>query len=181
MQYFNQQNLTRTTKAKKTQQYKKSLVLIRGFFILLNALCAVFLRKLLYIKMLYFFIQTTAINSTSNYFPIGLQLVFAILFVVVMIAGTHLLGPKRRTTDKLQNFESGIEIQGNARQPMAIKYFLVAILFVLFDVEVIFFYPYAVNFSALGWSGFWAVVMFVAFFLCGFTYIIKKGALDWED
>ena len=75
----------------------------------------------------------------------------------------------------------GIESHGEARQPMAIKYFLVAILFVLFDVEVIFFYPYAVNFKALGWAGFWAVMMFVAFFLCGFIYIIKKNALKWEE
>jgi NADH-quinone oxidoreductase subunit A len=57
---------------------------------------------------------------------------------------------------------------------MAIKYFLTAILFVLFDVEVIFFYPYAVNFKELGWPAFWAVVMFVGFFLCGFIYIIKR-------
>ena len=82
---------------------------------------------------------------------------------------------------KLQNFESGIEIKGNARQPMAIKYFLVAILFVLFDVEVIFFYPYAVNFRELGWHGFVAVLMFVGLFIAGFIYIIKKGALNWED
>jgi NADH-quinone oxidoreductase subunit A len=94
---------------------------------------------------------------------------------------THMLGPKRQTSDKLATFTSGIASHGDARQPMAIKYFLVAILFVLFDVEVIFFYPYAVNFKALGWSGFWAVLMFVGFFLCGFIYIIKKGALDWED
>lgn len=113
--------------------------------------------------------------------PIGLQLLFALAFVAVMMGVTHLLGPKRKTTDKLQNFESGIEIQGNARQPMAIKYFLVAILFVLFDVEVIFFYPYAVNFRQLGWGGFTAVMMFVGLFLCGFYYIIKKGALKWED
>ena len=71
--------------------------------------------------------------------------------------------------------------QGNARQPMAIKYFLVAILFVLFDVEVIFFYPYAVNFRELGWQGFMAVLMFVSLFIIGFVYIIKKGALNWED
>ncbi len=94
---------------------------------------------------------------------------------------THALGPKRRTSDKLQNFSSGIETHGDARQPMAIKYFLTAILFVLFDVEVIFFYPYAVNFQELGWSGFWAVLMFVGFFLSGFIYIIKRGALKWED
>jgi NADH-quinone oxidoreductase subunit A len=125
-----------------------------------------------------------AINETSssaNYFPIGLQLLFAIGFVGTMMGLTHYFGPKRKTDDKLQNFESGIEAVGNARQPMAVKYFLVAILFVLFDVEVIFFYPYAVNFRQLGWPGFGALSMFVAFFLVGFYYIIKKGALKWED
>ncbi|MDX2046650.1 MAG: NADH-quinone oxidoreductase subunit A [Chitinophagaceae bacterium] len=121
------------------------------------------------------------VNSSSNYFPIGIQFLFAILFVAAMMGITHLLGPKRATEDKLQTFASGIESHGNARQPMAIKYFLVAILFVLFDVEVIFFYPYAVNFRELGWNGFLAVVLFVSFFLAGFVYIIKKGALQWED
>jgi NADH-quinone oxidoreductase subunit A len=121
------------------------------------------------------------VNSANNYFPIGIQLIFALVFVVGMMLLTHWLGPKRHTSDKLQTFESGIEQQGNARQPMAIKYFLVAILFVLFDVEVIFFYPYALNFRALGWEGFKAVVLFIAFFLAGFIYIIKKGALNWED
>lgn len=120
-------------------------------------------------------------NSSANYFPIGVQFLFAIGFVAVMMVATHFIGPKRTTEDKLQNFESGIEGVGNARQPMAVKYFLVAILFVLFDVEVIFFYPYAVNFRELGWSGFASVAMFVGFFLVGFYYIIKKGALQWED
>src|SRR2546426_242908 len=132
--------------------------------------------------MIHFFIlQASDVNSAANFLPIGLQLFFAIGFIGIMMAFTHLFGPKRKTAEKLQNFESGIEIKGNARHPMAVKYFLVAILFVLFDVEVIFFYPYAVNFRELGWSGFGAVVMFVAFFLCGFVYIVKKGALKWED
>jgi NADH-quinone oxidoreductase subunit A len=120
-------------------------------------------------------------NSATNYFPIGMQLLFVAIFVTVTLGATHLLGPKRKTADKLETFASGIETHGDARQPMAIKYFLVAILFVLFDVEVIFFYPYAVNFRGLGWNGFLAVLMFVGFFLCGFIYIIKKGALKWED
>jgi NADH-quinone oxidoreductase subunit A len=120
-------------------------------------------------------------NTPINYFPIALQLVIAIGFIIVMMGASHLLGPKRKTKDKLINFESGIPSVGNARQPMGIKYFLVAILFVLFDVEVIFFYPYAVNFRYLGQEGFIEVVLFVAFFLCGFIYIVKKGALDWED
>ncbi|MFT3933083.1 MAG: NADH-quinone oxidoreductase subunit A [Chitinophagaceae bacterium] len=120
-------------------------------------------------------------GSANSYLPIALQLIFAIVFIGAMMGVTHWLGPKRKTSDKLENFTSGIESHGDARQPMAIKYFLVAILFVLFDVEVIFFYPYAVNFRHLGWAGFGAVLMFVAFFLAGFFYIIKKGALTWED
>jgi NADH-quinone oxidoreductase subunit A len=120
-------------------------------------------------------------NSAANYLPIGIQLVFAAGFVATMIGVSAWMGPKRKTSDKLENFTSGIESHGNARQPMAIKYFLVAILFVLFDVEVIFFYPYAVNFRELGWSGFGAVLLFVALFLAGFIYILKKGALTWED
>lgn len=122
-----------------------------------------------------------ATETPISYFPVVLQLIVAVGFVGIMMAVTHLLGPRRGTRDKLANFESGIPSIGNARQPVAIKYFLVAILFVLFDVEVIFFYPYAVNFRELGTQGFLAVVMFVAFFLIGFTYIIKKGALKWED
>lgn len=120
-------------------------------------------------------------NTSFNYVPLLIQLILAVGFVGVMMAATHFLGPKRNTSDKLENFECGIEQEGNARQPLAVKYFLVAILFVLFDVEVIFFYPYAINFRELGWNGFIAVGMFVAFFILGFTYIIKKGALQWED
>lgn len=126
-------------------------------------------------------VQDPEMSRSSDYFPIGLQVIFALGLVTVMILGSSLLGPKRKTSDKLQVFESGIEQFGNARQPMAVKYFLVAILFVLFDVEVIFFYPYAVNFRGLGWDGFKAVLMFVGFFLAGFIYIIRKGALHWED
>lgn len=123
----------------------------------------------------------SVIENAQTYLPVALQVAIAAGLVVFLMVVTHLLGPKRRTADKLQNFTSGIESHGDARQPMAIKYFLTAILFVLFDVEVIFFYPYAVNLKELGWAGFWAVLMFVGFFLCGFMYIIKKGALKWED
>ena len=125
----------------------------------------------------------TGLNSADagSYLPVAIQVIVAVGLVVFLMVLTHLLGPRRKTSDKLQNFASGIESHGDARQPMAIKYFLTAILFVLFDVEVTFFYPYAVNFKSLGWSGFWAVMMFVGFFLCGFIYIIKRGALKWED
>src|SRR4030081_3399242 len=93
----------------------------------------------------------TDVNSAGSYLPVALQFIFAGGMIGTLLVVTHLLGPKRKTSDKLES-------HGNARQPVAIKYFLVAILFVLFDVEVIFFYPYAVNFKGLGWSGFWAVL-----------------------
>lgn len=121
------------------------------------------------------------VSSSGSYLPIGIQLLLVTGLIGFLLFLTHWLGPKRKTADKLETFASGIKSHGEARNPMAIKYFLVAILFVLFDVEVIFFYPYAVNFKALGWPGFWAVMMFVSLFLCGYIYIIKKGALKWED
>src|SRR6516165_7389364 len=109
-----------------------------------------------------FLLDTNATGTSADYAPIGIQLVFAAGFVATIMVATHLLGPTRKTADKVENFTSGIGSHGNARQPLAIKYFLVAILFVLFDVEVIFFYPYAVNFNSLGWSGFIEVLLFVA-------------------
>ena len=129
------------------------------------------------------YLLQTGLNNTDagSYLPVAIQIIFAVGLVAFLMLVTHLLGPKRKTSDKLQNFSSGIESHGDARHPMAIKYFLTAILFVLFDVEVIFFYPYAVNFKGLGWNGFYAVLLFVAFFLCGFIYIIKRGGLKWED
>ena len=131
--------------------------------------------------MEFFLLQATELNNAVNYLPIGLQMLFAIGLIATIIIGSNYLGPKRKTADKLQNFESGIDIRGNARQPMAVKYFLVAILFVLFDVEVIFFYPYAVNFRELGWEGFVAVLVFVSLFITGLLYIFKKRALEWEE
>ncbi|MEO6850944.1 MAG: NADH-quinone oxidoreductase subunit A [Mucilaginibacter sp.] len=115
-----------------------------------------------------------------NYLPIIFQMIVAVGFVVTTMFVTHKIGPKRKTSDKLTPFESGIEVVGNARTPMSIKYFLVAILFVLFDVEVIFMYPWAVNFRALGTDGMIEMFIFMATLLLGFIYVIKKGALDWD-
>jgi NADH-quinone oxidoreductase subunit A len=108
------------------------------------------------------------------------MLAVAVGFVVTTMVASHLLGPKRKSKIKLETFECGIESQGNARIPFSIKYFLVAILFVLFDVEVIFMYPWAVNFKELGKVGMIEMVSFMGFLLVGFFYIIKKGALKWE-
>ena len=119
-------------------------------------------------------------NYLFDYLPIVLMFVVALSFVIFSITTTHLLGPKKKSKIKLDNYECGIPSQNNARNPFSVKYFLVAILFVLFDVEVIFMYPWAVNFKALGMFGFWEMLMFMAFLLLGFAYVIKKGALRWE-
>jgi len=116
----------------------------------------------------------------ANYLPIVFQMIVAVGFVVLTMFATHKLGPKRKTDDKLSTFESGIEVIGNARTPISIKYFLVAILFVLFDVEVIFMYPWAVNFRDLKGTGMVEMFIFMATLLLGFIYVLKKKALDWD-
>ncbi|HYG39853.1 MAG TPA: NADH-quinone oxidoreductase subunit A [Cytophagales bacterium] len=117
----------------------------------------------------------------ANYIPIVLMFIVAAGFVGTTMVVTHLLGPKRITKKKLDPFECGIESKGNARAPLHIKYFLVAILFVLFDIEVIFMYPWAVNFLEMGIPGFIEMLVFISLLLVGFFYILKKGALKFDD
>jgi NADH-quinone oxidoreductase subunit A len=116
----------------------------------------------------------------SDYLPIFIQLGLAIGFVVTTMVATHLLGPKRKGKVKGEAFECGVESVGDARTPISIKYFLIAILFVLFDVEIIFMYPWAVNFLQLGWFGFFEMITFMGLLLVGFYYIIKRDVLKWE-
>jgi len=120
-------------------------------------------------------------SSPIDYLPIILMFLVAAGFVVTTMVASHLLGPKRNTKIKLDSFECGIETHGNARLPFSIKYFLVAILFVLFDIEVIFMYPWAVNFKELGMLGVVEVFSFIALLLVGFYYMISKNALKWEE
>jgi NADH-quinone oxidoreductase subunit A len=119
-------------------------------------------------------------STSVDYFAIFMQFLVAVGFVVFAMVVSHMVGPKRKTSDKLDVFECGIEAQGNARMPFSIRYFLTAILFVMFDVEVIFMYPWAVNFKALGPLGFYEMLIFISTLLLGFFYILKKGALKWE-
>ena len=119
-------------------------------------------------------------TNPLSYFPILMQFLLAVGFVVGIIIVSSFLGPKRKSQHKDVNFECGIESVGNARIPFSVKYFLVAILFVLFDVEVIFLYPWAINFKELGMEGMIKMVVFMLLLLVGFFYIVKKKALEWE-
>ncbi|GAB3822445.1 NADH-quinone oxidoreductase subunit A [Pontibacter rugosus] len=116
----------------------------------------------------------------SDYLPILIQFAAALGFVIFALTLTHLLGPKRDSEVKGAAWESGIESVGDARTPISYKYFMTAILFVLFDVEIIFMYPWAVNFKAFGLDGFLQMLVFLSLLMAGFFYVIKKGILDWE-
>lgn len=116
----------------------------------------------------------------EQYYPVLIMAGLALGFVVTTMAVSHWLGPKRHSATKDDSFECGIESQGNARNPFSIKYFLVAILFVLFDVEVIFMYPWAVNFRELGLFGLLEMFTFMGLMIVGLIYVIKRGALQWE-
>jgi NADH-quinone oxidoreductase subunit A len=119
-------------------------------------------------------------SNQLDYLPILMQTLLAVGFVAGTIVISGKLGPKRNSVTKDKNFECGIESVGNARIPFSVKYFLVAILFVLFDVEVIFLYPWAINFKELGIEGMIKMVVFMLLLLVGFFYIIKKKSLEWE-
>lgn len=121
------------------------------------------------------------VSSPLDYLPIVLMFIVALGFVITTMLASHWLGPKHKTKIKLESFECGIHSEGNARLPFAIKYFLVAILFVLFDIEVIFMYPWAVNFKELGMLGVIEVFSFIALLLVGFYYMLSKKALKWEE
>ena len=119
-------------------------------------------------------------NLPENYIPVLIQAAVGLGFVLLSVLGTHFLGPKNSSKKKNESFECGYEVEGNARTPFSVKYFLTAILFVLFDIEIVFFYPYAVNFREFGVEGFYAILAFVSVFFLGFFYVWKRGPLDWD-
>lgn len=119
-------------------------------------------------------------TTQVDYLPIFMQMLLAVGFVASTIVVSSLLGPKRNSKNKDKNFECGVESIGNARIPFSVKYFLVAILFVLFDVEVIFMYPWATNFREMGMEGLIKMGIFMTLLVIGFVYVIRKKGLEWE-
>ncbi len=122
----------------------------------------------------------------QSYIPILVMMVIAILFSLGFLGLSHLLGPKKPTASKLSVYECGVEPVGNARERFSVKFYLVAILFILFDIEVVFMYPWAVTFKdfiAEG-KGFYVAIMMGIFFVLltvGLIYEWRKGALNWSD
>jgi NADH-quinone oxidoreductase subunit A len=119
-------------------------------------------------------------NLLNLYIPIavlfGVALFFAILLPVLSLS----LGPKRPSARKLTPYESGITPVGEAQRRYPVKFYLIAVLFILFDIEIIFLLPWAVTFRQLGLFGLVEVLIFIAILVVGYVWIWKKGALEWE-
>ena len=116
----------------------------------------------------------------SDYLPIAILLGVATVMAVSIVALGHLFGPRRDTAVKLMPYESGMTPIGSAVRRMPVRYYLVAVLFVLFDIEVIFLLPWAVVLRKLGLFGLIEMLVFVAILLVGYIYVWKRGALEWE-
>lgn len=115
-----------------------------------------------------------------DYLPILVFFVIAGLFGIVALTVPALLGPRRPTAAKLKAYESGKIPYGDARRKIPVHYYKVAMLFILFDVEVVFFYPWAVLFRKLGLFGLIEMGVFILILLVGYIYVWKKDALEWE-
>ena len=100
-------------------------------------------------------------------------------FALISVVLSSVLGPSRPTPEKSAPYECGMPAVGDARERQSVKFYLVAMIFLLFDIEVAFLYPWAMALRDLGWTGFVQVLLFMALLLAGYVYVWRKGALDW--
>ena len=115
-----------------------------------------------------------------EYIAIGLMIVLATIVALIAIGLGNLFGPKKRSDIKSMPYESGMNPYGEGTRRMPVRFYLIAVLFILFDIEVVFFLPWAVVFRKLGLFGFIEMVIFIVILLVGYIYAWKKGALEWE-
>jgi len=116
----------------------------------------------------------------ENYLPILVFVVVGVLFGGVFLALGFILGPRRPDSEKLSPYECGFEAFEDSRMKFDVRYYLVAILFIIFDLEIAFLFPWAVALKQIGMFGFLAMVLFLGILVIGFAYEWKKGALQWE-
>lgn len=116
----------------------------------------------------------------TSYLPLLLLFVIAAVLAVALFTITTLLGPKNPTPEKQMPFECGSDSTGSQFVRPSVKFYLTAILFVVFDIEVVLMYPWVVSFKSLGWTGYFTMLSFVALLVVALAYVWKKGALEWE-
>jgi NADH-quinone oxidoreductase subunit A len=117
----------------------------------------------------------------QDYYPILLHMVIVVALALVLMGLSSWVGVRRPSRVKNAPYECGIPPVGNAREKFSISFYLVGMLFILFDVEVAFLFPWAVVYKSLNWFGFIEMVIFIAVLFAGYVYIWKKGALDWSQ
>lgn len=116
----------------------------------------------------------------ENYLPILIFLAMGIVFGVVPIVASYVLAPRKPYGEKLSPYECGFEAFEDSRMKFDVRFYLVAILFIIFDLEIAFLFPWAVVLDEIGWFGFIAMAVFLGILVIGFIYEWKKGALEWE-
>ena len=116
----------------------------------------------------------------EEYIPIFMMVGCAVAFGLFMGKANEILGPSRPTDEKTNTYESGMDPVRTARERFSVKYYLVGVLFIIFDVEIVFMYPWAVAYKQLGLQGLVVMFVFVFILLTGFYYVWKKGALEWD-
>jgi NADH-quinone oxidoreductase subunit A len=117
----------------------------------------------------------------ETWFPVLVQIVIALIVAGAMIGLSAILGQRVRDSIKSSPYESGMKPVGTARERFSVKFYLVGMVFILFDIEAIFLYPWAVVYRKLGLFGFFEMLLFIALVLCGYFYIWKKGVLNWAS
>ena len=124
--------------------------------------------------------ETTGNLLPLNYWPIIIYIAVAIAFGVFTISVGYLLRPSRPDPSKLSPYECGCPPVGDAREKFSVRFYIIAMLFVLFDLEAVFMYPWAITFDSLGMRGFVEMLLFIFILLVGYLYAWKKGALEWD-
>jgi NADH-quinone oxidoreductase subunit A len=120
------------------------------------------------------------LTNLTDYFPILVFIGVAFAFGVATLLLSHFVQPKLPDPEKLSAYECGSEPFSDARMPFPVRYYIIAMLFVIFDIEIIFLYPWAVAFDKIGIIGMVEMVIFIALFVVGYAYAWKKGALEWD-
>lgn len=116
----------------------------------------------------------------ADYIPILLILLLAVLLASALLTVSYLLGPKKYIQKKLTPYESGIDPVGDAREKFSLKYYLIGALFILFDVEIVFLFVWAVVFKELGTLAFAEIIVFLIIILAGYFYVLKRGVFEWD-
>ncbi len=116
----------------------------------------------------------------SRYFPVVLFIGIALAFGIVTLLASYLLQPRFPEAEKLSPYECGSEPFSDARMPFPVRYYIIAMMFVIFDIEVIFLYPWAVAFSDIGLIGLLEMLVFIGLFVVAYVYAWRKGALEWD-